>query len=251
MNRRKFLSATASGFAASGVVPLAAEAPRRDHPVPVKTPRATSGDPVEPDGTSGSPSRSVRPRPTWWASTEKVIQAAVDSIARWGGGTVRILPGTYRFRNAVYLQSKVRILGSGLDSMIVKEPSLTAKLSQDSDWFDQEITFADASGLPGRRRHLPAGEEPIQRRPRGDQAHAGGAQRQSLQARSGLRKNVWLMGEPKVETLFPSVQRREHHRRGHREHRARRQQERTTPISTATTPAASGCRTATGSRSAT
>ena len=46
-------------------------------------------------------------------SNEKVIQAAVDSVARWGGGTVKILPGTYRFRNAVYLQNNVRILGSG------------------------------------------------------------------------------------------------------------------------------------------
>ena len=47
-------------------------------------------------------------------STEKVVQAAVDSIARWGGGTVKFLPGNYRFRNAVYLQSNVRVLGSGL-----------------------------------------------------------------------------------------------------------------------------------------
>ena len=132
-----------------------------------------------------------------------MVQAAVDSIARWGGGTVQILPGTYRFRNAVYLQSNVRILGSGLDSVIIKEPSMTAKLSQDSDWFDQEITFADAAGLEVgdgiclRAKNMSNGGIEVIKR--------------TLVARSGnrfkldraLRKNVWLMGEPKVETLFP------------------------------------------------
>jgi polygalacturonase len=36
---------------------------------------------------------------------QRAIQAAVDHVARLGGGTVRILAGTYRLRNAVYLQS--------------------------------------------------------------------------------------------------------------------------------------------------
>src|SRR3989449_3470998 len=137
MNRRNFLAgAVFGGVAAAG-----------DHPVPVKVPRATSGDPVEPEWKERLTITVGPSKADLVGSTQKVVQAAVDSIARWGGGTVRILPGTYHFRNAVYLQSNVRILGSGLDSVIVKEPSLAARLAQDSDWFDQEITFTDASGF--------------------------------------------------------------------------------------------------------
>jgi hypothetical protein len=198
MNRRKFIHAAAfSGLASRSF------AATSEHPVPVKTPRATSGDPVEPDWDQRL-TITVGPRTAdLVGSTEKVVQAAVDSIARWGGGTVRILPGTYRFRNAVYLQSNVRVLGDGLDSTIIKEPSLLAKLSEDSDWFDQEITFLNASGFEVgdgiclRVKNTSNGSTEVIKR--------------TLVARSGnrfkldraLRRNVWLMGEPKVETLFP------------------------------------------------
>src|SRR5205085_2366281 len=80
-------------------------------------------------------------------TTEKALQAAVDSVARFGGGTVHVLPGTYKLRNSVYLASNIRILGSGDDSILIKEPSIKAKLAADSDWYDQEITLVDAKGF--------------------------------------------------------------------------------------------------------
>jgi hypothetical protein len=204
MNRRTFLSTAASGGMAVGsAARLGAGTTANEHPVPVKVPRATSGDPVEPDWRE-SLTITVGPQKADLAgTTEKVVQAAVDSIARWGGGTVKILPGTYHFRNAVYLQSKVRILGSGLDSVVVKEPSATAKLSQDSDWFDQEITFADAKGFQVgdgicmRVKNMSTGGTEVIKRT----LVARNGNRFKLD--SGLRKNVWLMGEPKVESLFP------------------------------------------------
>lgn len=192
MNRRNFMTAALFGGAAMA-----------ENPVPVKVPRATSGDPVEPAWNEYITVTVGPQKADLVGSTEKVVQAAVDSIARWGAGTVKILPGTYRFRNAVYLQNKVRILGSGLDSVILKEPSVTRKLSQDSDWFDQEITFADASGLQVgdgiclRAKEVSTGAPEVIKR--------------TLVARSGnrfkldraLRDNIWLMGEPKVSSLFP------------------------------------------------
>src|SRR5690242_19632646 len=198
MNRRKFIHAAAfSGLASRSF------AATSEHPVPVKTPRATSGDPVEPDWDQRLTITVGTRTADLVGSTEKVVQAAVDSMARWGGGTVRILPGTYRFRNAVYLQSNVRILGAGLDSVIVKEPSLMGTLAEDSDWFDQEITFANAAGFE-------IGDGVCLRAK--DPSHGGTEViKRSLVSRSGnrfkldraLRKNVWLKGEPKVETLFP------------------------------------------------
>jgi len=204
MNRRTFLSTAASaGMAVGSAARLGAGTTANEHPVPVKVPRATSGDPVEPDWRE-SLTITVGPQKADLAgTTEKVVQAAVDSIARWGGGTVKILPGTYHFRNAVYLQSKVRILGSGLETVIVKEPSATAKLSQDSDWFDQEITFADAKGFQVgdgicmRVKNVSTGGTEVIKRT----LVARNGNR--FKVDSGLRKNVWLMGEPKVESLFP------------------------------------------------
>ena len=198
MNRRNFIHAAAFGGLA-----LRGSAATSEHPVPVKTPRATSGDTVEPDWDQRLTITVGTRDADLVGSTEKVVQAAVDSIARWGGGTVRILAGTYRFRNSVYLQNNVRILGAGLDSTIIKEPSLMAKLSEDSDWFDQEITFLNAAGFEIgdgiclRVKDASNGSTEVIKR--------------TLVARSGnrfkldraLRKNVWLMGEPKVETLFP------------------------------------------------
>src|SRR5262249_14197844 len=128
---------------------------------------------------------------------------AVDYVARLGGGTVHILPGTYSLRNAVYLPSKVRLLGSGPDSILRKEPSVSCKLDADSDWFDQEITLTDAKGFQLgdgvclRCNNPPNGRTTVVKR--------------TLVARSGnrfkldraLRENFWQMGNATATTLFP------------------------------------------------
>jgi hypothetical protein len=75
------------------------------------------------------------------------ILSAVDYVARKGGGTVRVLPGIYRMRDSAFLQSNVRILGSGTDSVLFKEPSATSQLIVDGDHWHQEVTLADPSGF--------------------------------------------------------------------------------------------------------
>ena len=80
-------------------------------------------------------------------NNDKVIQAAVDYIAGWGGGTVHLLPGTYHMRNSVSLRSGVRIIGSGQDSVLVKEPEVKTKLAEDSESWQREVLVADPSGF--------------------------------------------------------------------------------------------------------
>ena len=80
-------------------------------------------------------------------TNEKVIQAAVDYIAGWGGGTVHILPGTYRMRNSVSLRSGVRVIGSGPDSVLFKEPEVKTKLAEDSTSWQREVVLADPAGF--------------------------------------------------------------------------------------------------------
>ena len=71
-------------------------------------PRAIFGDFVEPAWdqrltiTVGSKEADLV------GASDRVIQAAVDYVARRRGGTVRVLPGTYRLRNSIFLQSNTR-----------------------------------------------------------------------------------------------------------------------------------------------
>ncbi|NQT13960.1 MAG: hypothetical protein HQ582_14495, partial [Planctomycetes bacterium] len=197
-SRRGFLQA-ASIAAASAWSATAWGAERPE----VTEARATSGDRVEPDWERRL-TVTVGPEKAQLVGTDhRVLQAAIDYVAGLGGGTVRVLPGEYRLRNAVYLKSNVRILGSGQDAVLVKEPSVTTKLAADSDWFDSEITLADASGF-----ELGDGVCLKTKNP-----HHGGTDvvKRTLIARSGnrfkldraLRKNFWLQGDSTVSSLFP------------------------------------------------
>ena len=135
---------------------------------------------------------------------QRVIQAAVDTVARMGGGTVRLLPGTLRLRNAVYLCSNLRLVGSGPDTVLVKEPSATSKLAADSDWYDQEITLADAKGFRVGDGVCLRAKNPHHGGADRHQADARRPVRQPLQARQGAaREPVGRRARPTASTLFP------------------------------------------------
>jgi len=206
MKRRQFLPCLTAlgGFSAIRSSTLGAE---RDGRPPVRLPRATAGDSVsEPDwkerltvtvghGSGGKADFS--------GDSERVIQAAVDYVARLGGGTVRILPGAFLFRNAVYLSSDVRVIGSGEDTILKKNPSVSTTLAADSDWFDQEVTLKNADEFRVGDGVCLQTENP----------HSGAKDvlKRTLIARTGnrfkldkaLRKNFWTMKEPSVANLFP------------------------------------------------
>ncbi|MFN7921970.1 MAG: right-handed parallel beta-helix repeat-containing protein [Bryobacteraceae bacterium] len=198
-HRRAFLGTGVTAWLAAAAEKLP-ESPAG----PIKTPRSTSGDSVvEPDWAERMTVTVGTANAELVGSTEKVLQAAVDTVARWGGGTVKILPGTYRLRNSVFLHSNIRILGSGVDTVLIKEPSVKTKLSEDSDWYDQEVTLADASGFQVGDGICLRAKNP----------HDNGAlvAKRTLVARSGnrfkldraLRENFWLSGAPTASTLFP------------------------------------------------
>jgi hypothetical protein len=169
-------------------------------------PRATLGDSVVEPAWDQRLTVTVGPANADIVGTgATALQAAVDYVARFGGGTVKVLPGTYRLRNAVYLQSKVRLLGSGAQTILIKEPSVTTTLAQDSDWFDQEITLVDATGFE-------IGDGICLRSQKNGDS-SGETIKRTLVARSGnrfkldqgLRKNFWRLNQTKVSTLFPII----------------------------------------------
>jgi len=200
MTRRRFIGTSSASLAAIVTTDaLAAEGRPR-----VTDPRATDGDDRQQPNWDERMTITVGNREAELVGRDdKVIQAAVDYTARMGGGTVRILPGTYTLRNSVYLPSKIRIQGSGAETIVTKIASRTIELSEDSDWYDQEITLSDGQGFRvGDGVALLAKNS------------ATGAQeviKRTLVARTGkrfklndgLRENLWLTGKPTCSSLFP------------------------------------------------
>jgi len=150
-NRRRFLGVTAAAGVGSWLTPLLfgddSPAERSGRPR-VTTPRATSGDTAsEPNWDERLTITVGQKEGDLIGSSHKALQAAVDYVARLGGGTVKVLPGTYSLRGSVHLRSGVRLIGSGDETILTKPASVSTKLALDSDWYDQEITLVDAKGF--------------------------------------------------------------------------------------------------------
>jgi len=200
--RRQFLR-TVSGLVAGA---FGAALARADELPKNINPRAISGDWVEPDWRQRLTIAVGPKKADLVGTTDRAIQAAVDYVARLGGGTVRVLPGTYLMRNSVFLQSRVRILGSGTDSVLVKEPSATTKLIVDGDHWDQEVTLADPKGF-----QVGDGVRLVSKDPYGKGTNivqrtlvASSGNRFKLDSR--LQERFHLAGDPQIATNFSLLQ---------------------------------------------
>jgi len=200
INRRAFLNTSCSGIAAG----FAANNLFADPRPPVRNPRATDGDNRrEPNWDERFTLTVGTKNGDLVGNSDRVLQAAVDYVARLGGGTVHVLPGVYSLRNSVFLPSNIRLLGSGADSILTKIPSESVELSADSDWYDQEITLSKSAGFRVGDGVVLKTQNP----------HNGATDvvKRTLVARQGnrfklndgLRKNFWLSGEPTCSSLFP------------------------------------------------
>ena len=203
LSRRQFVSVAGATLAGMGV---ADAAPPRGGLPRVTQPRATSGDKAFEPKWDEKLTITVGPKKAdLVGSSDKVLQAAVDYVSRFGGGTVQVLPGTYTLRNSVYLRTGIRILGSGADSILPKSASHSVAISDDRDWYDQEVTVTSAKGLK-------VGDG-ILLRVRNPHNGSSDVLKRTLVARKGnrfkldraLRKNFWLSGKPTLSTLFPLI----------------------------------------------
>ncbi|MBA62922.1 MAG: hypothetical protein CMJ76_11210 [Planctomycetaceae bacterium] len=197
LNRRMMLATTISGMTQ---VSWSDE----DGRPAVTNPRATDGDSrSEPNWdeyltiTVGNRGADVN------GDDDRAIQAAVDYVRRLGRGTVKLTAGVFKLRNSIYLPSNLRLLGDGDNTIITKHASHSSAISEDSDWYDQEITFKAGHGFRvGDGVFITAAS-----------AHNGGSEniKRTLVARKGnrfklndgLRKNIWLTGKPQATSVFP------------------------------------------------
>lgn len=196
-NRRTLLGATVSSLALNAYA-------EDDGRPKVTRPRATDGDDrSEPDWdeyltiTVGNHDADIN------GSDDRAIQAAVDYIRRLGRGTVQLQSGLFTLRNSIVLPSNLRLRGSGEETVITKYASHEATISEDSDWYDQEITLEPGHGFRvGDAVFITATNAS-----NGTKEHI----KRSLVARKGdrfklndgLRKNIWLTGKPKASSVFP------------------------------------------------
>lgn len=198
-NRRGFLKCLGLSAVSAGVA-----APTFGDLPPVVNPRATDGDErVEPNWDERLTITVGHKDADLIGRDDRVLQAAVDYVARLGGGTVQVLPGAYTLRNAVTLPSKIRLLGSGAESILTKIASETADLAADSDWYDQEVTLQNAKdfrvgdGIVLRAKNADNGSQTVIKRTL--VARAGNR----FKLNEGLRENLWLTGKPTCSSLFP------------------------------------------------
>jgi len=78
-------------------------------------------------------------------STGSALQAAVDHVAALGGGVVRIGPGTYEMRNALFLRDNVRIIGTPGKTILSACDGAVSPLRLDGDCNERQVTLADPS----------------------------------------------------------------------------------------------------------
>ena len=80
----------------------------------------------------------------------RALQAAVDYVARLGGGTVEIGSGVYTMRDSLHLRNGVTVRGRGPDTVLRKAPAVVSRLVLDGDYGEEQITVADGTGfMPG------------------------------------------------------------------------------------------------------
>jgi parallel beta-helix repeat protein len=78
---------------------------------------------------------------------DKIVQAGIEYLNRLGGGTLRLLPGTYVLHNAIYLHPNVTLQGSGETTILRKAEGVVTPLARDSDWFEYGVQVKDVTGF--------------------------------------------------------------------------------------------------------
>ena len=83
-------------------------------------------------------------------SDNRALQAAVDYVARLGGGTVEVGTGEYAMRDSLHLRSHVTVRGTPGKTILRKARAAVSPLKLDGDYGEEQITVANPEGFkPG------------------------------------------------------------------------------------------------------
>lgn len=96
---------------------------------------------IEPTLTIGPDSGDLR------GADDRVLQAGIEYLNRLNGGVLRLLPGVYTMRNALYLRPNITLQGSGPETVLKKAPSTVSPLIQESDWYESRVRVENPVGF--------------------------------------------------------------------------------------------------------
>jgi len=77
----------------------------------------------------------------------RILQAAVDYIARLGGGVIQIGQGEYVMHDSLHLRSNVTVHGVKGKTVLRKAAGVVSPLALDGDFGEEQITVEDANGF--------------------------------------------------------------------------------------------------------
>lgn len=137
-------------------------------------------------------------------SDDKAIQAGVDYLHRLGGGTLRILPGVYELKNAIYLHPRITLSGSGEQTILRKNAGVVTTLVRDSDWYEYGVEVNDPAGFaPGGGIMLRSSTGPGQWQYDVLRATITAVEGKVLFLDRMTQKNFWTQDDATAATLFP------------------------------------------------
>ena len=76
---------------------------------------------------------------------DKVLQAGIEYLARFGGGLLKLLQGEFTLRNSLYLRSNVDLEGCGEDTVLKKAQGARSPFARLSEWFETQVQVEDGS----------------------------------------------------------------------------------------------------------
>src|SRR5947209_18459423 len=77
----------------------------------------------------------------------RALQAAVDYVARLGGGVVEVAAGEYLMRDSLHLRPHVTVRGQGARTVLRKAKAHSSPLALDGDYGEEQITLTAPDGF--------------------------------------------------------------------------------------------------------
>jgi parallel beta-helix repeat protein len=78
---------------------------------------------------------------------QRALQAAVDYVARLGGGLVEIGPGEFLMRDSLHLRPHVTVRGQGTKTILRQVRTAVSPLEIDGDYGEEQITLKNPVGF--------------------------------------------------------------------------------------------------------
>ncbi|MGE5531464.1 MAG: right-handed parallel beta-helix repeat-containing protein [Bacteroidota bacterium] len=139
-------------------------------------------------------------------SDHMAIQSAVDYVFARGGGSVRLLAGTYHMHNSLFLRDRVRVIGAGEETILRKCDGASTPLTENMDWYEETVVVEDPSLFRVGGGIWIEGMSPFHEgRKQIAKRTVVGIEGNVIQLDEALREDFWLEPGAQASTAFPVI----------------------------------------------